>query len=206
MNERMKKAEYLFSELSWIDDRIVNSALEVRGSRRQGVKRALVVLVAALLFTAFCIGTFIIGNIAKTNKPEKPSEDAPITFEEVLSNAANSSRAMTYGSAEDIDLFDGTAKIIWSDKEEYHVIHLAGESEQNQLYSAMKRSYERAKEAESRDEAKTLVWISLGDGRVMTPYLKNTEGNVGYGALFEYQPEIVPTSDMSDLVNNLISS
>ena len=47
MNEKMKKAEYLFSELSGIDERILAEALVVRKKQRWNAKKALVAIVAA---------------------------------------------------------------------------------------------------------------------------------------------------------------
>ena len=69
----------------------------------------------------------------------------------------------------------------------------------------MSKSYSNAK-ASGGEDAAVSVWINYGDGRVVTPYLKDTEGNVGYGTLFDYEPEIVPTKDMSKFVNSLVSS
>ena len=151
------------------------------------------------------VGTFIIGNIAGDKKSDNNATASPPTLEQVLSDVEDSERVMSYRSAEDIELFDGEAKIIWSDGEEYNVIRLSGEFEKNRLNSAMNQSFARAKAVGEDDNVSVLVWISYGDGRVITPYLKNTVGNVGYGEFFEYDPEIVPTEELSDFVNDLIS-
>ena len=206
MNEKMKKAEYLFSELSGIDERLVAEALEVKGKRTGFGKRAVVVLVAAALLMSLFVGSFVIGNIVGDKKQDSVEPVVSDTFEESLADAERSSRVMSYRSTDDIDLFDGAAKIVWSDGDGYNVIRLSGESEQKKLYSAMNKSFAGAKAVGEGDDTDVLVWISFGDGRVMTPYLRNTVGNVGYGTLFEYEAEIVPTSDMSKFVNLLVSS
>ena len=206
MNEKMKKAEYLFSELSGINERIVAEALEVREKKKGFVKRTLIVLVAAALLMTLAVGTFIIGNIAGNKKSDNGGDVVVPTFEEVLRDAEDSQRVMSYRSAENIDLFDGATKLVWSDGDGYNVIRLTGDSEKNKLTSAMKKSYSNAKVVTDTDDTHVLVWVSFGDGRVVTPYLKNTAGNVGYGELFEYESEIVPTDDMNEFVNSLVSS
>ena len=60
MNDRMKKAEYLFSELSGIDERIIAGALEVKEKRTGFAKKALIALVAAALLMTLSVGAFII--------------------------------------------------------------------------------------------------------------------------------------------------
>ena len=206
MNEKMKKAEYLFSELSGIDERFVKESLEVRGKRSGFAKKALVVLVAAAFLMTMLFNVFVIGSIISEIRLDKSPETVITSFEEVLSNSENSARVMSYSASGDIDLFDGAIKLIWNDGDSYKVIRLSGESERRQLDSAMSRSFANAKAVEGEADLGMLVWVSYGDGRVVTPYLKNNAGNVGYGELFEYDPEIVPTDDMSDFVNYLVTS
>ena len=39
------------------------------------------------------------------------------------------------------------------------------------------------------------VWIALGDGRIISPCLKESNGNVAFGTLFDYDPEVEPSAD-----------
>lgn len=206
MNEKMKKAEYLFSELSGIDERILADALAVRKKQRWNAKKALVALVAASLLLAVLPGALVIADLARDKKADSAVIELEPTLESVLSEADGSARVMSYSSSDDIDLFDGSVKIVWSDGESYSVVRLSNESEQNRFASAVARSFNGARAAEQDKDNEISVWISYGDGRVITPYLKNTAGNVGYGELFEYEPEIAPTRELADVVNSLVTS
>ena len=206
MNEKMKKAEYLFSELSGIDERILAEALVVRKKQRWNAKKAIVALVAASLLLAVLPGAFVVADLVREKKADNAIVDIEPTLESVLSDAGGSARVMSYSSPDGIDLFDGSVKIVWSDGESYSVVRLSNESEQNRLTSAVARSFNGARAAEQGEDNEISVWISYGDGRVITPYLKNTAGNVGYGELFEYEPEIAPTRELADVVNSLVTS
>jgi hypothetical protein len=59
--------------------------------------------------------------------------------------------------------------------------------------------------AENATEEETKVWVSMGDGRVISPYLAISEGNVGYGCLFDYESEVEPTDVFVQTVMDLIS-
>ena len=48
------------------------------------------------------------------------------------------------------------------------------------------------------------VWITLGDGQVVTPCLALTGGNVGAGVLFDYSTERIPSAAFFRLVNGMI--
>ena len=206
MNEKMKKAEYLFSELSGIDERILADALAVRKKQRWNAKKALVAIVAASLLLSVLPGALVVANLVQDKKADSAVVNVEPTLESVLLEADDSARVMSYSSADDIDLFDGSVKIVWSDGESYSVVRLSNESEKTRLTSAVARSFNGATANAEGENSEICVWISYGDGRVITPYLKNTAGNVGYGELFEYDAEIVPTRELADVVNSLVTS
>ena len=47
------------------------------------------------------------------------------------------------------------------------------------------------------------VWITLGDGQVITPCLTPQAGNIGAAVLFDYQAERIPGSAFFDLLESL---
>ena len=102
---------------------------------------------------------------------------------------------------EDIDLFDG-AKIIWQKEGggEYRV--LVVDKDDVSTLKSLTAPSETAVDAEVREISR--LWISFGDGTVVTPYLKKSPGNVGYGELFDYEPEVYPEYLCSDMVIDLM--
>ena len=49
------------------------------------------------------------------------------------------------------------------------------------------------------------VWICYGNGEIVSPQLKNSAGNIGYCELFEYSPEIEPSKEFVDLLDELVN-
>ena len=47
-------------------------------------------------------------------------------------------------------------------------------------------------------------WICFGDGLVYTPYLKSSDGNIGYGEIFDYEQELEPSKDFAHLIRDII--
>ena len=44
------------------------------------------------------------------------------------------------------------------------------------------------------------IWLSFGDGVVVSPYLKNTAGNAGHGTVFDYDPELEMSDDLAEYI------
>ena len=49
------------------------------------------------------------------------------------------------------------------------------------------------------------VWLVCGDGIVLSPYLKNTDGNKGHAVLFDYEAEILPSSDLISCISDILN-
>ena len=207
MSEKMKKAEYLFCELSGIDERIAAEAMEESGREvRRTPKRAFVILAAALLLISVTVGSFLIGNLEQLDDADgKEATSSTFTLTDALEKAQSSDRVMSYKESEDVELFDGVTRIVWKDDGEYRAIALRGTKEEKELDRAMALSFKNALSVSGTESELTPVWISYGDGRVVTPYLKDSVGNVGYGELFDYDAEMIPSNEMTELVESLVS-
>ena len=49
------------------------------------------------------------------------------------------------------------------------------------------------------------IWISLGDGRTVSPYLEYSAGNTGACELFGYEPEGEPSTKLTEYISGLLS-
>lgn len=130
--------------------------------------------------------------------------DENITLGSLLSSVQSDSSIRTV-SEEDITFIGGRMKIIWCyvGDEKYRVVSVPS-SRESELLSAIE-DLKNAKKTNETGEMPYAIWICFEDGRVITPYLENTAGNVGYAELFEYSPEIEPDSKFTTLINELIS-
>ena len=49
------------------------------------------------------------------------------------------------------------------------------------------------------------MWIVYEDGRVVSPYLKHTQGNVSYGSLFDYSAEVEPNAALVKALHEVLN-
>lgn len=216
MNVEMKKAEYLFDEIGLIDDRIIAEAMATKGvsvKRSIPVRKFVTAVAAAAVMVTVMLGTLVIGSLrgnedgASSVGTSNQEAQAPnLTLSETLLMAEESEASSSYTSALDIDLFDGQKKIVWqsADGGEYYSLDIVGSSESTRLEKALERTYVRSENITSETTGVKL-WICYGDGTVISPYIKAGNGNVGYGELFNYSPEIIPSDNFKELIEILIS-
>lgn len=210
MNEhKIKRAERLFDAIGEIDDRIIAEAEApyAKPKARFGFSR--IATIAASLVV--CVGIFagVTAMLSKVVVDEDKAESEPkasSTLASTLYSNRNNSSILKL-SANDIDLFGGRTSIIWKydGDSDYRVVYVperkVGElrKELLELDSAEKLSFEEA------ETISCSIWVCDGEGTVVSPYLEVSDGNVGYGTLFDYSPEIEPTEDVNYLISDLIS-
>ena len=208
MSEMMKKAEYLFDEIGLVDDRLIAEAMSEQkvGRGALSIRRLTVAAVAAAMVFTASVGLALSALIRNSDKSDgTPSQDSVSDAVSLVSSLAKAEvcGAKVYAAAESIDLFDGNVKIIWENAEHYYALEVLGESDIQRLEHALRTTYSKAEKVGTDEGVR--VWISYGDGSVISPYLSESAGNVGYGVVFDYSPEIVPTDDLARLVDDLIT-
>ena len=204
MNQKDKKAAYLLDEIGAIDDRYIAEAMNVRRKPKTGkvllILAACIALISILLISvagAFTIGG-IVGGIIRddinSSRP-KPAEE----LGEILQKQSGAEGVTKVADASEIDFFNG-AYLIWQSKSGGYCLKKLPD------YSLRRLTSNIGGMAVGDDEEITLgtkVWISCGDGTVISPYLKASAGNIGYGELFNYEPEIIPSKSFNSCVSNL---
>ena len=222
--DKLNFSEKLFDEIGLIDDRFIYEAgtpYVSRARRGWGLASKIIAIAAALTLT-LCVSVgalftgalFIIVNSdgTKGDAAQPPADNITNDAEGYPTLSSQLSLLGTGGAyatvtPEALDLFDSTPKVIWKavGEEKYSVCEINYE-EASALTGKLKKSAGTAIPTEEREErADVLVWIALGDGRVITPHLALTSGNVGYGELFDYVQEYEPSEDFSDLLIDTLS-
>ena len=201
-------AEKLFDEIGLIDDRFITEAVTPYVRKRSfRALRAIAIMAAAVTLTVIK-GTIVIGEGVKDEAPMEEDVNNSMGSAATLSKKLEGMRENTASlktERNDIKLFDGTPKIIWkyADEEDYRVRSIT-ERDLNTLTSRLKADKgERIKESTVSELEG--VWIATGDGKVISPYLEQTAGNVGYGEIFEYEPEYEPSAGFSEYLCDVIS-
>ncbi len=203
--------------------------------RKVLLKRAVIIGVAAILSLSIVLGTLAAGSVAilisgliigGANKDshsaeelfpgindmvgdydniESDGEKAEDIYYSSTSSALVSLRDKTeHLKAEGVDLSDGTKKIIWkySDESSYRVKDLTAVEYEKLMDLII--SNEGTDVTASDDEIDG-IWISLGDGRVISPELKDAETKQGYGELFSYTAEYKPSVQFNEYLYSVIS-
>lgn len=211
MNQRTKKAEYLLDEIGNIDEEIITLAMPSFSGKRKttGFRAVFAAAAAVAVIACAAVGVFLVGRMSEDSHDGKNTQTdiQEQTVDELLSRAKSSPLTECFASRGDIDLFDGKTKIVWSESssEEYYVIEVTSKSRKETLSKALSDTFESSVELTEHKRVESRIWITYGDGRVISPCLDNSEGNVGYGEIFDYSAEIVPSDSFVKLIDALIS-
>lgn len=205
MNLKDKKAAYLLDEIGGIDDRYVAEAIAVRKKPKTGkVILILAACIAAISVMLLSIaGAFTLGRIVGGVIRDDISDNRPQPAEalgELLKSESRAADVIKAADASEIDFFGG-AYLIWQtgDDDGYCLKKLSDDS----LKVLLGKIGGSNVGTENEVTFGAKVWISCGDGTVISPYLKAAAGNVGYGELFDYSPEIIPSESFNSCVSNL---
>lgn len=216
MRDTSRAAEYLFDEIGGIDDSYIAAAMSARPVRARRPSRIAVLAAAAVLVMAMVVAlpmSFVTDkddadNVAELEKPisTDPSADdaeqkpdvieSPFELDSLLSNTPDS-----FNMGGEPDLFDGTPRLLWQTSDGV----LCGVKLSASELEHLNREQGNGKQVgDAAMEAEVMVWISYGNGLVVSPYLEDSPGNVGYGELFDYSPEIIPSAAVTGRIRTII--
>ena len=198
MNQnRMKKAAFLLDEIGYVSDVYLEEALTYQ--KRKFYTRPWVAAVACILAVVLVGGgllrSALLNNIfdgfSKADAPEATTTTA--TLDSFLSENRDTLNC-TAISADEVNYFGST----------YLVLQYEGDQTLYRSRNLTAREAERINnllgkgDSVGTDSPDLLcrIWLVCEDGTVLSPYLKNTDGNKGHAVLFDYEAEIFPSSDL----------
>lgn len=221
VERKMRSAEKLFDAIGMIDDRFIAEAMDTaeycsKAPQKKKVPflRRYATSLTALLLVVVMAGGFVVANLSGVLDFDGLDENLKDDIGEVgqshksldfVLTATTPSTALI--TLEEIDFFDGEVSLIWNcgDEDGYHKLTFRESNAETLVKNCMSSSVKQIS-AETADENVCKVWISYGNGEVVSPYLKESEGNVGYAELFEYSPEVIPSDSFCDLVSDAIGN
>ncbi len=208
IGNKFDKACRLYLAMSELDDRTATEALRYRRSLAHGAKAVVIMAACLTLIIGATLMSIVVASfVAERNSNQSPDDAPPISSSTTLSSVFNYYREKndltSSSNSNPPELINGSPALIWKyqDSEEYYIKTLDTYT-LNSLVSEIKNG-EQVKSDES--ELDCLVWISSGNGEVYSPYLKPSVGNIGYGDLFEYDPEIYPSEDFVSAVQSILN-
>ena len=187
---KRERAEYLYSEMSGISDEFINEALSYR--KKKSLKPFFFASAAAAVALLFAIAAPWM--FLKDHKTETMSFYLSI----------KNTEGMTVSDVSEIVFFDGGVKLIISDEENggYKLLSLPHASSST-IIEIMSENH--VKPLEEDPDSIPRIWISLGDGRTVSPYLEYSAGNTGACELFGYEPEGEPSTKLTEYISGLLS-
>ncbi len=205
---KFDKACRLYLAMSELDDRTATEALSYRRSPSRGLRVAVIMAACVAIIVGCTLMGAVIARLVDESVDQAPGSPSMSEEAKTLSSVLNDHRSSddSPNSTDTIalpELINGKPALIWKyqDSEEYHVKTIDDRT-LNYLLSEIRYGEQIE---DGGDDTDCLVWITSGNGEVYSPYLKPSAGNVGYGVLFEYDPELEPTEAFASAVSALLN-
>ena len=214
---KLTQAHQLLTAMGEIDDRYLDEALAISHQvqkRRLIIRAPMMRAVSGVAALAAVLSLAVFGatrGFLKSNdthvQPEESINEIVPTLQSLngLLQSCAESATFTPLSADELSLFDGTTRLIIQapNSEALYVSRPLSAAEQARVSSEFEQTGKQIERSESADTDWS-VWVSFGDGQILTPCLSPAPGNVGMGELFAYESERLPTQAFFNLLNTLI--
>lgn len=191
----------LFYEIGLIDDRFVAEADAFTAEKHSSRRKVLTALIAAVLaFTLLAV--LAVGAFRRIMSPKDNSDGLPPLAQVLLDRRESGPNAV---SMTDINLFSDVVTVYWSytdDPENVRALPLT-ESQASQLRLQLEHLH-AVRVDRSETDSGVRLWICDGNGMVVTPCLSPSNGNIGFGTLFDYNPEYQPNAAFAAYLAELI--
>ena len=218
---KKQKAAFLLGEIGYISDLYVQEAMTYQ--RKRVNLRPLMTIAACILVVLLVGGGLltsplmdnIFGGFNKAESPEagnpeaenpamNPSQTTKPTV--ALDSYLSENRAKlncTSLSADEVTYFGATYLLLQyrGDETLWRSRNLT-EGEVNRIFALMGNGNDAGA---SSPELLCRVWLVCEDGTVLSPYLKNTDGNKGFAMLFDYEAEILPSSSLISCISDILN-
>ena len=210
MNNKMKKAAFLLDEIGNVSDVYLQEALSYKKERfpaRTWITAvacilAVVIVGGGLLNSPLLDNIFDGFNKAEAPEQENPEQQVSATLDSFLSENRGTLNCTAMKETE-ITYFGST----------YLVLQYEGDETLYRSRNLTARETERilgmigtgASAGEISPDLWCRVWLVCEDGTVLSPYLKNTDGNRGHAVLFDYEAEILPSSNLISCISDILN-
>ena len=207
---KYQKATALFLAIGTVEDRYLAEALAPR-IKRQPMRRALLIAACLTLSTVVLLGVLLIAlqNRSLPDGSTQPPIENPQTQPTTPTNPldlllVNHSTEQNALEEDALDFFSKNARVVWryADSPTLYTSRALSDGELERLLNRLKT----AKPTEESDTKPSCeVWILLGDGSVISPYLHTSPGNTAAAELFDYNVEVIPDADFAACLSDILN-
>ena len=214
-NDKMKKTAYLFDEIGRIDDRLLQEAMQFDCRTANTVKWRKILLIAATLSLSLVLMLQMVVGLSRRDwfpnpgqgeapAPEDPAESENWALDSVLNAGTHGDGVEVLASAEEYGFFDGSARLVWQyqGEEQIYVSRSLTPEEVEALLKAMTGT--RTAVSSTEEQPLWRIWLVCDNGEVRTPYLEESQGNIGYGDFFDYHAEVIPAEEWISCVSEIL--
>ena len=201
---KQEKAARLFRAIGEIDDVLVQEAQTYRPQRRTGAAR-MILLAAALSFSVLLMfSTILISMRSDRDKATGDTDESIPKLDQIFLSQRNDANYTTLSSEEELPFFDGETYLVWqyADSDELCISRALTRSEITTLNQSMGKG---DRVGETSPELSCRVWMLCCDGKVLSPYLEVSAGNVGSAQLFDYEAELIPSEDFTSCISGILN-
>jgi hypothetical protein len=223
MNQnKIKKAAFLLDEIGNVSDVYLQEALTYR--KRKANARSWIAAVACILvvvlvgggvLTSPLFGNILGGGFNKAENPEaagpevekpamNPSETTKPTV--ALDSYLSENRATLNCTAiqeGNVTFFGATYLLLQYEDDE--TLYRSRDLTKNEVARILDLVNDGTDVGASSPALLCRVWLVCEDGTVLSPYLKNTDGNKGFAMLFDYEAEILPSSYLISCISDILN-
>ena len=205
MNNKRRKAAFLLDEIGNVSDVYLQEALSYKKERfyaRPWVA-AVACILAVVLVGGGLLNSPLMDNILGAfDKAENPEVEAPATLDSFLS-ANRGALNCTAVSENELDYFGSTYLVLQYEGDE--TLYRSRDLTSREVDKMLDLMGQGASVGEASPTLLCRVWLVCEDGTVLSPYLKNTDGNKGLAVLFDYEAEILPSSSLISCISDILN-
>ena len=205
-HSKQEKIEYLFDEIGRINDSLIHEAMVYRRVPKKLPIKA--ISVAASLLVA-CLVLFHAGSgiLSKFSRDEGTVDEAlrAASLEQLLTEQTDLLDCRLLSAEGELAFFDGNAYLVWQETNGNR-LYVSRPLASYELEKLKKTAMQGTPVGEESPVSDCRVWILCGDGSVFSPYLRSSAGNIGVGELFDYNAEVIPSSDFTTYVSDILKT
>ena len=204
-HNKMKKAAFLLDEIGNVSDVYLQEALSYKKERWNARPwiTAVACILAVVLVGGGLLNSPLFDNIFNTfDKAEAPETLQPATLDGYLTEYRSSLNCTTL-QKEEVTYFGSTYLVLQYEGDE--TLYRSRNLTSREVECINKLLGKGDSVGASSPDLLCRVWLVCEDGTVLSPYLKNTDGNKGHAVLFDYEAEILPSSDLISCISDILN-
>ena len=212
MNNKIKKATFLMDEIGNVSDVYLHEALTYKKKRANAHPWVaavacilVVILVGGGLFNAPLMDN-ILGGFNKAESPEQEQPQPETQVSATLDSFLDANRgALNCTAIKESEItYFGSTYLVWQ-YEGDETLYRSRDLTAREVESITELLGKGDSVGAESPDLVCRVWLVCEDGTVLSPYLKNTDGNRGQAVLFDYEAEILPSKSLISCISDILN-